>query len=203
MENKTKIIVEDIRGDKTKEYIVRKHELLTLVLLVQSSTDAHINVHLSGQGARAMIIGCIIGRRDTAVVLHTLQHHEAPDTTSDLLVKSVLRDHATFSFDGAIRVERIAQKTDAYQRNENLLLSDTSHAQSRPILEILANDVRCTHGATISAVSHEHLWYLATRGINTNDGTSLIAQGFIDSAISKISDTILVGKLQKKIWQTS
>lgn len=203
MENKTKIIVEDIRGDKTKEYIVRKHEQLTLVLIVQSSIDAHINVHLSGQGARAMIIGCIIGRRDTAVVLHTLQHHEAPDTTSDLLVKSVLRDHATFSFDGAIRVERIAQKTDAYQRNENLLLSDTSHAQSRPILEILANDVRCTHGATISAVSHEHLWYLATRGINTNDGTSLIAQGFIDSAISKISDTILVGKLQKKIWQTS
>ncbi len=120
--------------------------------------------------------------------LHTLQSHEAPGTTSDLLVKSLLTDNATFLYDGAIFVSRIAQKTDAYQRNENLMLSRVAHAESKPKLEILANDVRCTHGATIGSVREDELWYLKTRGIDNSEGTRLISRGFLESINSRISD---------------
>ena len=130
--------------------------------------------------------------------LHTMQVHEAPDTTSDLLVKTVLRDHAKCLYDGGIRVEKAAQKTDAYQRNENLLLSEHAYAESKPSLEILANDVRCTHGATAGPIDEEELWYLATRGITKDKGEGLIALGFIASALMRIDNVQARRKLQRR-----
>jgi Fe-S cluster assembly protein SufD len=85
-------------------------------------------------------------------------------------------------------VEKKAQKTDAYQRNANLLLSETAYAESKPSLEILANDVRCTHGATVGPVSDEELWYLATRGIPKKQAESLIVEGFFKSALEFVDD---------------
>ncbi len=89
----------------------------------------------------------------------TFQEHEAPSTTSDFAFKGALRDKATSVWRGMIRVEPDAQKTNAYQENRNLLLSPQAHADSIPGLEIMANDVRCTHGATIGQVDREQLFY--------------------------------------------
>lgn len=203
-ENTNKTIIEDISAIEYKEYIVGKDAKLTLILLgKRMSFSSSITVRLHGEGASAHIIGCIIGDKKHALMLHTLQRHEASETTSNLLVKSVLFDEATFMYDGGIYVDTKAQKTDAYQRNENLLLSGNAHAQSKPRLEILANDVRCTHGATVSTVLPDHLWYLATRGVDCDQGTMLITHGFLEQAISSISDIIVEQKVRKLLWQTS
>lgn len=159
--------------------------------------DATVSVSLVGKSAEAQIIGIIVGTNEQTIVLKTYQHHRAPETTSNLLVKSVLSDTATFICDGAIRVERKAQITNAYQRNENLLLSENTHAESNPSLEIFANDVRCTHGATIGSVSTDALWYMASRGISERLGTRLIAQGFLLSPLEKLKEL----DVQKKIEQ--
>ena len=131
-----------------------------------------------------------------------MQHHEAQGTTRNLLVKTVLDGESSFSYDGAIRVEKEGQKTDAYQRNENLLLSNSVFAKSKPALEILADDVRCTHGATIGSIDAEQLFYLQTRGILEKEGRSLIVEGFLESLLSKITDTAKSEELRRALWET-
>ena len=98
-----------------------------------------------------------------------LQAHLAPATTSDFAFKGALRDHATAVWRGMIRVAEDAQKTNAYQENRNLLLSDQAHADSIPGLEIEANDVRCTHGATVSQVDRDELFYCMARGLSRGE----------------------------------
>lgn len=197
----TKTIVENIpEGDSHFEYAVGRDANLTLVISSYYVTvaQASIKVRLVGIGAQTTIIGVIVGDKTSKVTLHTLQQHEAPETTSDLLVKTVLKDHATCIYDGGIRVEKEAQKTNAYQRNENLLLSEKTYAESKPSLEILANDVRCTHGATVGPIDSEQLWYLSTRGIANSKGEQLIVDGFINSALMRVADTRVRGALQKR-----
>jgi Fe-S cluster assembly protein SufD len=173
-------------GKNTLEFRVLAGKTLNLFLFGAVSFDARLTVRLSGIGARAIITGICVGKRDIKQTLHTMQIHEAPETTSDVLVKTVLSGRAACIYDGGIRVARSAQKTDAYQRNENLLLSDTAYAQSRPSLEILANDVRCTHAAATGSVNEEQLWYLMSRGISQHEARGLLVRGFIQSALDRI-----------------
>lgn len=183
-------IQEIAEGASAFQYDVGEGGNFTLLLLalgrVPSSVEA--TVRLVGKGARATIVGIVIGRGNSSFSLRTQQRHEAPETTSSLLVKTALTGNATFDYDGGIRVEKRAQKTDAYQRNENLLLSDQAHAESKPMLEILANDVRCTHGATVGHIPQDQRWYLATRGIGKDAGEELIVSGFLKSAVEKVGD---------------
>lgn len=175
------------------ECMVLQNAKLTLVLSVlnANNVDARVTVRLAGAGAEATIIGIVIGSGDAKIRLHTLQLHEAPGTTSNLLVKTALSDQAICIIDGGIRVEKTAQKTDAYQRNENLLLSKNARAESKPSLEILANDVRCTHGATVGPVSKEELWYLASRGITRRKAEFLLVSGFFRKAVEMIKDELV------------
>lgn len=199
--NKTVLV--DVNHVSSRTFRVKKGEHFTLVIIGSSpkQKEAHFTVRLTGFGAKARIIGLIVGKDSNDFSLHTIQEHKAPQTSSDLLVKSVLTDRAKFSYDGSIRVEKTAQKTDAYQRNENLLLSDSAHARSDPSLEILANDVRCTHGATVGKISEDELWYLASRGISYASGRKLITRGFLESAIGRISDTIAAEKVRRMLWK--
>lgn len=187
-----------------KEYIVRAntHRQIVIPIISDTDTQVRVRVRLVGKGATAQIIGIVAGRGKGRISLHTLQHHEAPETTSSLLVKGVLDDESTFLYDGAIRVEPEAQKTDAYQRNENLLLSPSAHAQSQPGLEILANDVRCTHGATVGTLPEDQLWYLATRGIAKRQARALIAQGFLHTAVELIQSTKLRKEVYDKLYKS-
>jgi Fe-S cluster assembly scaffold protein SufB len=201
-----------IHTDRDATYIIEENVTATVLILLASG-QCSITVRLVGPGANARIIGVGILAGTDQTVLHTLQHHEAPQTSSNLLVKAVLSGSASLIYDGAIRVDKKAQKTDAYQRNENLLLSGQAHAESKPSLEILANDVRCTHGATIGTVDSNQLFYLKTRGINEFAGKRLLVQGFLEAPLITLSDTIqtnwitpdskraIIG-VKEKLWQT-
>jgi Fe-S cluster assembly protein SufD len=141
---------------------------------------------LAGQGATSRVTGAYFADGEQHLDYDTFQEHIAPSTTSDFAFKGALRDEATTVWRGMIRVEHEAQKTNAYQENRNLLLSDRAHADSIPGLEILANDVRCTHGATLGQVDREQLFYLMSRGLSRSEAERLIVRGFFQDVLDRI-----------------
>jgi Fe-S cluster assembly protein SufD len=146
----------------------------------------NIDVELRGAGANSEVLGLYFVSGSEFLDYHTLQDHIAPSATSNLLFKGVLRDSSRLVFSGLIRVHEGAQKTDAYQKNNNLILSPTARADSIPNLEIAANDVRCSHGATAGKVSEEHLFYLMSRGLSRREAERLIVNGFLAPLIERI-----------------
>jgi Fe-S cluster assembly protein SufD len=141
---------------------------------------------LNGRGATSRVTGAYFADGDQHLDYDTFQEHIAPDCTSDFAFKGALRDHATAVWRGMIRVERDAQKTNAYQECRNLMLSPTTHAVPIPGLEILANDVRCTHGATVGRVDREQLFYLMSRGLRRPEAERLIVRGFFQDVLDRI-----------------
>jgi Fe-S cluster assembly protein SufD len=141
---------------------------------------------LAGPGATSRVTGAYFADGDQHLDYDTFQEHMAPSTTSDFAFKGALRERATAVWRGMIRVEQEAQKTNAYQENRNLLLSDKAHADSIPGLEILANDVRCTHGATIGKVDRDQLFYLMARGLPRSEAERLIVRGFFTEILDRI-----------------
>jgi Fe-S cluster assembly protein SufD len=141
---------------------------------------------LAGPGATSRVTGAYFADGDQHLDYDTLQEHIAPNTTSDFAFKGALRDRATAVWRGMIRVEPDAQKTNAYQENRNLLLSPKAHADSIPGLEIQANDVRCTHGATVSQVDREQLFYAMARGLTKANAERLILRGFFQDVLDRI-----------------
>jgi Fe-S cluster assembly protein SufD len=141
---------------------------------------------LAGQGATSRVTGAYFADGDQHLDYDTFQEHIAPDTESDFAFKGALRERATAVWRGMIRVEEGAQKTNAYQENRNLLLSDAAHADSIPGLEIMANDVRCTHGATLGKVNRDELFYLMARGLSRAEAERLIVRGFFQDVLDRI-----------------
>jgi Fe-S cluster assembly protein SufD len=141
---------------------------------------------LAGPGATSRVTGAYFADGTQHLDYDTFQEHAAPNTTSDFAFRGVLRDTATAVWRGMIRVERDAQRTNAYQENRNLLLSPKAHADSIPGLEILANDVRCTHGATNSPVNRDELFYCMARGMSRGEAERLIVRGFFQDVLDRI-----------------
>jgi Fe-S cluster assembly protein SufD len=141
---------------------------------------------LAGEGGTSRVTGAYFTDGDQHLDYDTFQEHIAPSTTSDFAFKGALRDKSTAVWRGMIRVERDAQKTNAYQENRNLMLSPTTHAVPIPGLEILANDVRCTHGATVSRVDREELFYAMARGLSRGEAERLIVRGFFQDILDRI-----------------
>jgi Fe-S cluster assembly protein SufD len=141
---------------------------------------------LAGRGATSRVTGAYFTDGDQHIDYDTFQLHQAPDTTSDFAFKGALRDTSTAVWRGMIRVEPDAQKTNAYQENRNLMLSPTTHAVPIPGLEILANDVRCTHGATVGRVDRDQLFYLMARGLSRSEAERLIVRGFFSGVLDRI-----------------
>jgi Fe-S cluster assembly protein SufD len=141
---------------------------------------------LAGPGATSRVTGAYFADAAQHLDYDTFQEHIAPNTTSDFAFKGALRDDASTVWRGMIRVEKDAQKTNAYQENRNLLLSRSAHADSIPGLEILANDVRCTHGATLGQVDREQLFYLMARGLPRAEAERLIVRGFFQDVLDRI-----------------
>jgi Fe-S cluster assembly protein SufD len=160
---------------------------------------------LAGPGATSRVTGAYFTDRDQHLDYDTFQEHMAPNTTSDFAFKGALRDTSTAVWRGMIRVERDAQKTNAYQENRNLMLSPTTHAVPIPGLEILANDVRCTHGATVSRVDRDELFYAMARGLPRGDAERLIVRGFFQDILDRIEfepvREALAGALEARIPQ--
>ena len=141
---------------------------------------------LNGQGAASRVTGAYFADGTQHLDYDTFQEHIAPDCESDFHFKGALREEARAVWRGMIRVEPDAQKTNAYQENRNLLLRADAHADSIPGLEIMANDVRCTHGATIGRVDKEQLFYLMARGLSRAEAERLIVRGFFQDILDRI-----------------
>jgi len=169
------------------------------VTLGSKWTKNSIGSHLQGENSLAEMLGIYFGDSDQFFDQHTWQLHESPYATSDLEFKGALRDSARSVYSGLIKVSEGAQKTDAYQQNRNLVLSREARADSIPNLEIKANDVRCTHGATISQVVPEHVFYLQARGIPRTEAQKLIVEGFFRPVIDRIPDEDIQAFLETAI----
>lgn len=162
------------------------HFLSLLATLGSRVTTASVETQLVGPGARSDLYGVAFGDTEQRFEYHTLQDHVVGQTTSDLLYKTALEDRAASRYTGLIRIAKDAQKTDAYQANRNLLLSPEAKADSIPMLEILADDVRCTHGATVGPVDPEQAFYLMSRGVPFPSAERMIVEGFFDQVLQKV-----------------
>jgi Fe-S cluster assembly protein SufD len=154
---------------------------------------------LIGEGGRSDLLAVAVAKHQQEFDARTLQDHVAPHTASDLLYKNALDDRARTIFGGLIRVEPHAHFTDAYQKVRNLLLSDDSEANSMPGLEILADNVRCTHGATSGQIDKDELFYLRTRGIPTKVAQRLLVTGFLDEVIQRLEHPTIAEHLNRSI----
>src|SRR5437899_1842374 len=154
---------------------------------------------LIGEGGRSDLLAVAVAKHQQEFDARTLQDHISPHTASDLLYKNALDDRARTTFGGLIRVEPHAHFTDAYQKVRNLLLSDDSEANSMPGLEILADNVRCTHGATSGQIDEDELFYLRTRGIPTKVAQRLLVTGFLDEVIRRLDHPPIAEHLHRLI----
>lgn len=146
----------------------------------------HQDVFLDGKGASAEVNGVTFATNRQVLSYYTQQTHNAPNTRSDLLYKDVVRDRARCIWRGMIKVAKDAQKTDGYQRNDGLLLSETARVDAIPGLEIEADDVRCTHGATAGRVDEEQLFYAMCRGLTRSEAMHVIVSGFFQRVFDRI-----------------
>ncbi len=162
-------------------------------------SKAHVITKLLGPQAKSLLYGFTFGHGQQHVDQHTLQDHQAPHTMSDLLFKAALKDDSRMIYTGLIRIAKTAKQTDAYQANHNLLLSQHARAETIPMLEILADDVRCKHGATIGPVDEEQLFYLMSRGIPRDLAERLIVMGFVESVIEQIPFEPLQQRLRDEL----
>ena len=144
-------------------------------------------VALTGRGADAQVNGVMFTTGKQHLAYFTRQDHAAPNTRSDLLYKAGLKDKSRIVWKGMIKVEPDAQKTDAYQKDDNLILSEDARADSIPGLEIEANDVRCTHGATAGRVDEEMIFYAQARGVARDTAVRLIVEGFFANVYDRIT----------------
>jgi Fe-S cluster assembly protein SufD len=156
---------------------------------------------LSGDGATGRMSGFYFADGDQHLDHDTQQNHLARHTTSDLLFKGALKGHSRSVWQGMIYVAPGAQKTDGYQANRNLILSPEARADSIPGLEILADDVRCTHGATVGKLEQEPLFYLKSRGIPEKEAERLIVEGFFDPIMQRIPFEGVRARFQQAIHE--
>jgi Fe-S cluster assembly protein SufD len=154
---------------------------------------------LTSEGARSDLLAVSVANGSQEFDARTLQDHISPHTTSDLLYKNALSDRARNIFGGLIRVEPHAHFTDAYQKVRNLLLSDDAEADSMPGLEIMADNVRCTHGATSGQIDEDELFYLRSRGIPVPVAQRLIVTGFLNEVIKRLDQPAIAEYLNRLI----
>ena len=149
-------------------------------------SKTRVEASLAGEGSNAELKAMYFASGEQFFDFHTLQDHRVGNTRSDLLFKGALSGVARTVYAGLIRIEKHAARSDAYQANRNLVLSDKAKATSIPMLEIDNNDVRCTHGATVGPVDPEHLFYLRSRGIPESTAKRMLIQGFFGDVLDRI-----------------
>lgn len=152
---------------------------LTFVVLPGESRDIDVAIDLVGEGAEVSLKGLYLCGGDERVNFRILMHHRAPGCVSRQLFNGIAGGSSRVTFDGRIIVAPDAQKTEAYQENHNIVLSDRAHAETMPQLEIYADDVKCSHGATVGRLDEEALFYMRTRGVPEKDAKVLQMLSFL------------------------
>nr|WP_246379428.1 Fe-S cluster assembly protein SufD [Gluconacetobacter johannae] len=158
-----------------------------------------VHVRLAAPGAVVHVNGAQLLDDRQHADLTSVITHAAPDCNSRQTVKNVLSGHARGVFQGKILVERVAQKTDGYQMNQALLLSDAAEIDAKPELEIYADDVRCSHGATVGALDPDQLFYLRSRGVAEHEARAMLVKAFLHDAVDLIGDEVLRATLDRAV----
>ncbi|MFH1827411.1 MAG: SufD family Fe-S cluster assembly protein [bacterium] len=172
-----------LNKNKKKNYLFEKPGKYTVFF---SNISGDYKFFIKSKGVDLEILGIIIGKDKKSFNINTNQVHIAPKSTSNLLVKAILYDKSRFQFKGLIKIEKTGQKTKAYQKNQNLLMSKDSFIDTKPYLEILADDVYCTHGSTTGKIDKETMFYLNSRNIEQNEAENLVVKGFLNEIFDKI-----------------
>ena len=154
---------------------------------------------LSGRGAHGDLFAAYFGDGDQTLDFRTFQHHDAPDTTSNLLFKGAVGGRSRSVYTGLIRVEKEARGTNAFQTNRNIKLSDHAWAESVPNLEIETNDVKCSHASTVGPVDPEQRFYLESRGVPPQTADRLIVAGFFDEVVRDLPDVGVAAEVTSRI----
>lgn len=165
--------------DKKDVYVVFFHNL-----------SGKFTFELKKEGVELYIYGLFTGKNADQFKIETIQHHIAPGATSDLLIKGVFEDKSKLIYQGLIRIEKSGQQSHAYQKNQNLILSQDAFVDSRPFLEILANDVFCTHGSTTGKLNKEQLFYVKSRGLDEKESERLLIDGFVNEIYDKVKEKV-------------
>lgn len=177
-------VIEHFTGPAEKTIEVKNK--LTYVAVLTKHAAPTITLKLTKPGAKAKLIGCYVARGDEHQALKTTVIHEAPRTTARTLIKGFVSDRATSERRGMIQVKKEAQLTDSYLTDHGLLLSKHAKSTTIPSLEILADEVKCSHGASVSRLSREQLLYLQTRGIGQSEAQALLLRGFFTEALAEL-----------------
>ena len=170
--------------------VVERDAKLDMVLLVMPgvSCDVKLDVKLAGEGAEANIYGAYVCGGDERVKISVDMHHDLPHCNSRQLFKGIAGGTSRVDFYGKIIVAQDAQRTEAYQENHNILLTDGAKVDTKPQLEIYADDVKCSHGATIGRLNEEEQFYMRSRGISLEDAKVLQMISFIAPVLENIED---------------
>lgn len=178
----------------------RDAEIKNLAVNIGAERARYENqIRIEGAGAHVKMYSLTVAEETQEFDQRTLQVHDAPNATSDLLYKNALLDRSRTIFSGLIKVAEGAQQTDAYQTNRNLLLDPSAEANALPGLEILANDVKCSHGATTGNLPSEELFYMLSRGIDKRTAMQLMVFGFFEEVIEKVENEELAENLRELI----
>jgi len=188
---------------KQEEYVIRKRGKYLFFL---NNFSGKLNVLIENNNCQVFIFGVYIGKGSEEFNLNTYQIHKKGESLSNLLVKGIFLDKSKFLYEGLIRIEKEANNSTAYQKNQNLVLSDNCLIESKPYLEILANDVFCTHGSTTSNLNKEQIFYLKARGLSEKKATFLLVEGFLfdiffemEKILGKNKTNYLYQKTKKQI----
>ncbi len=193
------IVIDSLKKDQQFTVVDNEKKTFVIILTGEKDQSGEVKIIIKGKKAEVQILGIIIGTGQQKINLYTLQDHLKPESVSDLYIKSVLFDEAKLYYQGLIKIEQDAQKSNAYQKNQNILMSPKSWADSRPTLEILANDVRCTHGVTIGKIDPEQIYYLTSRGLSEKLAKKMLLEGFLNEIILRIPDKKLQDEVRVKI----
>lgn len=171
------------------------------ISLGSATTKTVTETVMAAPGADANIFGLTFGDGSQHIDHHTLQTHQAPNTTSNLLYKTALTDNAQGVYTGLIKMGEKAQQGAAYQSNRNLLLSDACATNAVPQLEIEANDVKCSHGATMGSIDEEQLYYLTSRGLSKTQAEQMIIAGFFEELLTELPSEDLAESVRGSIYK--
>lgn len=165
--------------DEAGDYVVFLHNM-----------SGKFNFELNVKGINLYIYGLFTGKNADKYEIETIQHHKVPGSLSDLLIKGVFDDESKLIYQGLIRIDKGAQQSHAYQKNQNLILSPDTFVDSRPFLEIMANDVFCTHGSTTGKLNKDEIFYARSRGLTEAQAKQLLVDGFINELYNKVQEKV-------------
>lgn len=201
MDNRQIII--DTMLEPTVRHTVNQGQKLTLVVPVLEAPDGPRKrvVTLAGEGAEVQVIGLFLGTGEAQLAIQIDTIHAAPNTKGNTVFKAVLADTSSLQFDGMIKIEPGAQGSNDFLQQDSLLLSADAKANAVPGLEIEANDVKASHGATAKPVDPEQKFYLMSRGLNEAQAEAVVVTGFLDPVLKSIDDVELKRKISHALNQ--